>query len=443
MKLKPGYKQTEVGVIPDDWLLTTLGATCDFENGDRSSNYPPPGSFVHSGVPFINAGHLADGRIDMLEMDYISPDRYHKLGGGKVRPGDILFCLRGSLGKYGLVNDDFGLGAIASSLVIIRPRRPTLDLAFLTSYLGSSLCRRMIAKWAGGAAQPNLGAKDLSRFLLALPPTAPEQRAIATALSDVDALLRALDRLIAKKRDLKQAAMQQLLTGQTRLPGFSGEWEVKRLGDHLTFLKHGVNSRAELTAEGEVKYLHYGDIHGAAGLLLNPSATRMPHLPILKASRLDRLSDGDLVFADASEDLDGVGKSVELYGVEGTEVVSGLHTIAVRFDKEVLADGFKAYLQFVPVFRQHLRRLAAGTKVYATNRAHIASVEMKLPSAREQTAIAAVLSDMDAEIEALEARCTKTRDLKQAMMQELLTGRTRLAAPQAAPQTAPQKVAHG
>ena len=106
--------------------------------------------------------------------------------------------------------------------------------------------------------------------------------------------------------------------------------------------------------------------------------------------------------------------------------MSGLHTIAARFDKSVLADGFKGFLQYCPSFATHLRRLAAGTKVYATNRAHIASVEMMLPSITEQTAIATVLSDMDANLAALEARRTKTRDLKQAMMQELLTGRTRL-----------------
>ena len=257
MELKPGYKQTEVGVIPDDWLLTTIGATCDFENGDRSGNYPPPGSFVHSGVPFINAGHLADGRIDISEMDFISPDRYHKLGGGKVRPRDLLFCLRGSLGKYGLVNDDFGLGAIASSLVIIRPRRPTLDLGFLASYLGSSLCRRMIARWAGGAAQPNLGAQDLSRFLLALPPTTSEQRSIATALSDVDALIGALDQLIAKKRDLKQAAMQQLLTGHTRLPGFTGEWEMKKVSDIAEVGRGRVISHREINSSLAPNYPVY------------------------------------------------------------------------------------------------------------------------------------------------------------------------------------------
>jgi type I restriction enzyme, S subunit len=243
-------------------------------------------------------------------------------------------------------------------------------------------------------------------------------------LSDVDALLGGLDRLIAKKRGLKQAAMQQLLTGRTRLPGFHGEWEVKRLGDYVTILRNGVNSRAELLPEGRAKYLHYGDVHASNDVYLSPES--LPFLPYTKAASLDRLRDGDLIFADASEDVAGVSKSVEMRGVGSTEVVSGLHTIAARFDKGVLADGFKGFLQFCPPFATHLRRLAAGTKVYATNRAHIASVEMRLPAIPEQIAIATVLSDMDAELAALEARRDKTRALKQAMMQELFTGKTRL-----------------
>jgi len=222
----------------------------------------------------------------------------------------------------------------------------------------------------------------------------------------------------------RMRAVQQLLTGKARLPGFEGEWELKRLGDHVRFLRNGVNSRAELTLDGPLRYLHYGDIHACKAPILTPAT--LPSLPLEKAKMLDRLMDGDLIFADASEDMEGVGKSVEICGASGTELVSGLHTIAARFDKNVLADGFKAYLQFCPEFSIQLRRLAAGTKVYATNRGHIASIEMRLPSIDEQVTIASVFSDMEAEIAAFEQLRVKTHNLKLAMMQELLTGRTRL-----------------
>ena len=252
---------------------------------------------------------------------------------------------------------------------------------------------------------------------------------IAAVLSDVDELIGSLESLIAKKRAISQAAMQELLTGRTRLPGFGGEWERTRLGDHLRFLRHGTNSRSDLTPHGPVKYLHYGDIHTSTGVYLDPNAGSMPTLTTERSNLLDRLDDGDLVFVDASEDIGGVGKSVEVKGICGQHVVSGLHTIAVRFNKSVLADGFKAYLQFVPEFGRHLRRLAAGTKVYATNRAHVASAELPLPPLPEQRAIATVLSDMDAEIAALDHRLDKTRAIKQGMMQQLLTGSIRLPIP--------------
>ena len=204
----------------------------------------------------------------------------------------------------------------------------------------------------------------------------------------------------------------------------SEEWELKRIGDHVTFLRNGVHSRAELTYDDPVKCLHYGDIHSCSSATLDPES--LPSLPSSKAKNLDRLRDGDLVFADASEDLVGVSKSVEICGASKTEVVSGLHTIAARFDKNTLKDGFKSYLQFCPEFYSQLRRLAAGTKVYATKRSHIASVLMRLPSIYEQQIIATVLSDTDALLDGLDQLIAKKRDLKQAAMQQLLTGKTRL-----------------
>lgn len=302
--------------------------------------------------------------------------------------------------------------------------KPDVEQDFLYHVL-TDLEPRWTKKGQTGS-QMNLNTGLIKGTKIAVPKDGVEQSAIATALSDVDALLAAQDALITKKRAIKQGAMQELLTGKRRLPGFDGEWEVRRLGKHLEFLSNGANSRAELTNDGRVRYLHYGDIHGANGVFLDPATTAMPFLPEEKATRLDRLRNGDLIFADASEDIDGVGRSVEIKDADGLEVVSGMHTIAVRFDKAILADGFKAYLQEIPAFHRHLRQLASGTKVYATNMSHIASAELPLPEVNEQFAISKVLSDMDTELTSLETQRAKTAQIKQGMMQELLTGRIRL-----------------
>jgi type I restriction enzyme S subunit len=230
MELKPGYKQTEVGVIPEDWRLSKLSEVCTFENGDRGINYPSPCSFVPSGIPFVNAGHLQNGTISTREMDYITPRAFERLGSGKFVPGDILFCLRGSLGKYGIVDSSLRTGAIASSLVIVKTRQTLLSSEFLGFYFASRLCSQMIETWAGGAAQPNLGARDLGRFVIAIPPP-HEQDKIACVLADIESNISTLSELIQKKRHIKLAAMQELLTGKRRLPGFEGEWEVTTLFD--------------------------------------------------------------------------------------------------------------------------------------------------------------------------------------------------------------------
>lgn len=404
MEVRAGYKRTEVGVIPEEWALKPLGDVADFLDGRRRPVKDSDRAKMRGDIPYYGASGIVD-----YVNDYLFDEDLILLGedGENILSRNCRLAFKIS-----------GKSWVNNHAHVLRPRAG-MALDYLVEFLES----RDYDQYNTGTAQPKLNKQVCSGIPVLCPPL-PEQRAIAAALSDVDALLGGLDRLIAKKRDLKQAAMQQLLTGQTRLPGFHGEWEVKRLGDHVTFLRNGVNSRAELLLEGRVKYLHYGDIHASTDSFLSPDT--LPSLPDTKAARLDRLRDGDVIFADASEDIAGVCKSVELRGARETEVVSGLHTIAARFDKTVLADGFKGFLQHCPSFAAHLRRLAAGTKVYATNRAHIASVEMRLPSVAEQAAIATVLSDMDAELSALEARCDKTRALKQAMMQELLTGRTRL-----------------
>ena len=421
--MKPGYRQTEVRVLPEAWKIASLKQVAEIDAGINK-----PVSAMGSGALYVTVQDLYDGtsiRTRRLGRITVTPAELERKS---LAVGDIVF------GKSSVKRDGIGYPSqfwgCAEPVVYsgftyrARARQGTADPTFLFYALRADETRRWIIDNSQSSALTNINQTIADVIPIRLPQAVSEQRAIATALSDVDALLDGLKRVLAKERDLKQAAMQQLLTGQTRLSGFHGEWEVKRLGDHVAFLRNGTNSRAELTQDDPVKYLHYGDVHACAGTQLRPNA--LPSLPSEKAKSLARLKNGDLVFADASEDLAGVSKSVEMRGVAGTEAVPGLHTIAARFDKSVLADGFKSHLQFCPTFCGPLRRLAAGTKVYATNRAHIASIEMGLPRVEEQTAIAAVLSDMDAELAALEARRDKTRDLKKAMMQELLTGGTRL-----------------
>jgi type I restriction enzyme M protein len=248
-------------------------------------------------------------------------------------------------------------------------------------------------------------------------------------LSDLEAELDDVNSRVANHltaMNLEHGDPSKLLTGALRLPSFDDEWPEIRLGDHVAFVKTVALSRAQLDESSPLRYLHYGDIHTSASPTLDAAAADMPRAPQASAKNAGRLDVGDLVFVDASEDPDGVGKAVEITSVPPEGVVAGLHTIAARFNKAVLADGFKAYLQFNPAFRDALLRLAAGTKVLATTRSHIASIILRLPGIEEQQAIATALGDADAGIDSLIARLDKLRAIKRGMMQELLAGRTRL-----------------
>jgi len=401
-----GYKRTEVGVIPEDWEVARIDEHATIKTGAKNTqDKTDDGAY-----PFF----VRSQKVERINSYSYNGEAILTAGDG-VGTGKVFHYI---VGRFDMHQRVYRITDFSN----------WMDGRYFFYQFSTRFYDRIMSMTAKSSVD-SVRMEMIAGMLIPLPPPA-EQRAIAEALSDVDGLLGALDKLIAKKRAIKQAAMQQLLTGKTRLPGFSGEWEHIVLGDHLRFLNTGSNSRAELTSDDPIKYLHYGDIHTTDQVRLDARGSLMPRISEERARRLDRLQKGDLVMVDASEDLDGVGKSIEITDVPDGGVVAGLHTIAARFDKSVLADGFNAYLQFCPAFQEQLRRLTAGTKVFATQKNHVASIEMLLPNIKEQTAIATVLSDIDAEIAALERRREKTKQIKQGMMQELLTGRIRLVQPQ-------------
>ncbi|WP_082530396.1 restriction endonuclease subunit S [Aeromicrobium sp. Root344] len=344
----------------------------------------------------------------------------------RLAPGDLLVSITADIGIIGYVDESVPSPAyINQHIARVRLDPKLADSRFVAYYLSSWEPQRRFVGSTDTGAKAGMNLTTVSSLSTVVPPV-PEQKRIAAALADVDSLIASLVRLIGKKVAIKQGMMQTLLTGETRLPGFTEPWTDVRLGDHVTYVKTVALSRAQLDTTSPLRYLHYGDIHTRVAVSLDAAHEPMPRVAANLTGRAGRLRTGDLVFADASEDPDGVGKSVEITAVPPEGAVPGLHTIAARFDKTVLADGFKAYLQFIPAFRDQLLRLAAGTKVLATTRSNISSVTLPLASVAEQRAIAEALRNAESEIEVLRVRLTKTRSIKTGMMQQLLTGRTRL-----------------
>lgn len=311
---------------------------------------------------------------------------------------------------------------LGQRMVLLRLNRAEFNSTYALYALLSEGAQRSISVAGGtGSTVSNLRIPALKQLQL-LVPDLPEQRAIAKALSDMNALLGALERFIAKKRDLKQATMQQLLTGQTRLPGFQGEWEVKTLGDlGSTFGGLTGKTKADF-GEGSSQYITFMNV--MTNVVIDCSA--FERVNVSPTESQNRVVKGDLLFNGSSETPEEVALCSVL-----TEEIPNLFLnsfcFGFRFREGAEANGsFLAYYLRSKAGRELMKSLAQGSTRYNLSKIALLKSPFSLPCQSEQTAIATVLSDMDAELAALEQRLAKTRALKQGMMQELLTGRTRL-----------------
>jgi type I restriction enzyme, S subunit len=415
MEMRPGYKQTEVGAIPDDWNAVPMEAiTTHIGDGLHGTPaYLSNGEFF-----FINGNNLQGGKIvvtsETRSVDHSEFIKHRK----PLSHRSILMSINGTVGNLGLFDGEpVVLGKSAAYLNV----KPDLSRQFVYYFLQTEIVRQQFLDGLTGSTIGNLGLATIRQTHIVLPPTEAEQRAIATSLSDVDALLGGLDRLIAKKRDLKQAAMQQLLTGQTRLPGFHGKWEVKRLGEAGTFLK-GSGVKKDEANSGDLPCIRYGEIYTHYNDYIRSFNSWISSKVAATATRLRQ---GDLLFAGSGETKEEIGKCVAF--VDDREAFAGGDIVILRLaGANPMFMGY--YCNTAPINAQKASK-GQGDAVVHISAAALSSVEVTLPPHDEQTAIAAVLSDMDAELAALESRRNKTHALKQAMMQELLTGKTRLVTP--------------
>ena len=396
MVVKPGYKQTEVGVIPEDWDDVSLG---DKTTKVGSGITPTGGSKVYKqeGRPFLRSQNVGWGTLLMEDIAFIDDATHETFKATEIESDDVFLNITGaSIGRSAIADARVKGGNVNQHVCIIRTNQERLHPRFLNYFLLSKAGQRQIDSFQAGGNRQGLNFGQIRSFRLPLPPTVDEQRAIAGALGDVDALLGALEQLLAKKRDLKQAAMQQLLTGQTRLPGFTGKWETKRFGELLQF---------ERPDKYTVRSTEYR---------LNATT------PVLTANKSFILGYTDedfgiydnlpaIIFDDFTTDSKYVGFRFK--------VKSGAIKILTTRNPETS-------LRFVSE-RMRLINFPVGEhKRYYIS--EYRQIKIPVPKPDEQTAIAGVLSDMDAELAALEARLAKIRAVKQGMMQELLTGRTRL-----------------
>jgi type I restriction enzyme S subunit len=416
-----GYKLTEVGVIPDEWDVMRF---CEIGKLSKGKGLLKDDIKRSGSIPAIPYTALYTDYSEVLDYTLIKWFIDDESQSVIVSEPCLLFAsssnMEANTGKASALIGDTPV-AIGREIIIFKT---SSDCKFISYLLSTPTYRKKTLTLARGTTIKHVYPATFQGYQVALPPL-PEQRAIATTLSDVDGLLGGLDRLIAKKRDLKQAAMQQLITGQTRLPGFSGEWEVKRLGDIGDCLR-GV------TYKGDSDLSPYDTAHTKRLLRSNnvQNATVVTtDIQFVNAARVSEnqlLRKDDILICMANGSKALVGKAGLFTVSDGCQYTFGAFMGCFRSNSVESNSTFVFFLFQTGRYRNYINNLLAGSSINNLNPSSIESLEFPIPLLPEQTAIATVLSEMDAELAALEARRDKTRALKQGMMQELLTGRIRL-----------------
>ena len=409
MELKEGYKQTEVGVIPSDWEVSPLEAFTSF----ISYGFTNPMPTSESGVHMITAKDINSGKIQFDTARCTTEEAYRTLLTAKSRPkkGDLLLTKDGTLGRLALVGDR--TVCVNQSVAVLRPNTKAIP-EFLKVLLEAPAYQNRMLEDAGGSTIKHIYITIVNRMPLVVPSTKAEQTAIATVLSDADALMQSLEKLIAKKRNIKQGAMQELLKPKEG-------WVVKKLGSLFEITSSKRVFQREWKAEG-IPFYRAREIAvlGETGHINNDLfITRDMYVTFKKTYGVPNI--GDML-------VTGVGTLGKTY------VISDNHEFYFKDGNVIwfkiagtVCTEFLRQLYLTPFVIKQIANASAGTTVgtYTISGAKRTTIPLP-PSLAEQTHIATILSDMDAEISALETKLAKYKQIKQGMMQNLLTGKIRL-----------------
>lgn len=416
--VKPGYKQTEIGVLPEDWECVLLLDKSKLLNGLTYT----PDNVKNNGLLVLRSSNIQNNQLsleDTLYVNCIVEDEK------KIKDGDIMICVRNGsaalIGKCAQAHRDYD-ATFGAFMAVLRGNHND----YILQILQQGTIQKEIIK-NSGATINQITNGDFKLVKIAFPTSNDEEIAIASSLSNVDKLISSLEKLITKKKAIKQGAMQELLTGKRRLPGFVGKWQLFVFGDLFDFIPNNAFTRAQMDVSGRVKNIHYGDILTKYGAYISADSKDIPY--IAKEIDLSRFSEkcylqsGDLVIADTAED-ETVGKALEVINVE-CPMLAGQHTLLCR-PKVRFAEKFLGYYLNGACYHDQLIPYIVGTKVSSVSKASMAQTALVVPDYEEQQAIAEILSNMDSEIEALKQKLAKYRQVKQGMMQQLLTGKIRL-----------------
>jgi len=416
-----GYRRTEVGVIPEDWDVAPLVSVVppNVKNGIVDGPFGSNLKTIHyrnSGIPIITSGYVTDGRFHAEQYLYVDQAKFNEEKRSAVRPGDIVMAKIGErCGASAILPEKHDIGILSGNALKITVDTQRHSTFYVWQVLWNLYSSGGMELMRTVGAQPAISMANLKNHKIPLPRSKAEQEAIAEALNDGDALIESLEQLLAKKRQLKHGAMQELLTGKRRLRGFSGKWLVRALGDVAE--TDPENLRTGTPQDFTFNYISLEDVD--RGVLRSHSEQKFRSAPS-RARR--KLRKDDVLVATVRPNL----LSHLLFNIDTGEWVCSTGFCVVRCRQDVAHPGFVYFHMFARPVASQVEALLTGSNYPSINGSDVRALRIPLPGYEEQAAIAATLYDMDAEIAGLESKLAKARSVKQGMMQELLTGRIRL-----------------
>lgn len=409
MELRPGYKQTEVGIIPEDWQVRPMLSMVRIANGQVDPKIEPFRSMI-----LVAPDHIERASGRLLKMETACEQRAIS-GKYLFSKGDIVYSKIRPYLRKAIVADFEGL--CSADMYPLKPG-DDVDGKFVLAILLGHHFSRYAESVSVRSGMPKINRIELAEYKGAFPPTKAEQEAIAEALSDADTLIESMEQLLTKKRQIKQGVLYKLLNGKKRLPGFSEDWKLTKLGACLlTPPDYGINAAAVEYSDRLPSYMRITDI--------TTDGRFSPH-PLVSVGHPNAdhyyLSEGELVFARTGA---SVGKSCLYNPLDGLLVFAGF-LIRIRPDPLKLNSAFLFALVQTVTYWNWVKVMSMRSGQPGINANEFAHLPITIPTIIEQEAIAAVLADLDMELVEFEKKLTKATHLKQAMMQELLTGKTRL-----------------
>lgn len=379
----------------------------------------------HGEIIALRGLNIKNNCLDLTEVKYIDSSDFTKLQRSKLIIGDILFTYIGTIGEVAIIqeNDKYYL---APNVARIRVNQNIILPTFLLHYFNANKFKEdTIKKFVTSSSQPALTMENIRYFPIIFP-SIGEQRKIADFLSSIDERIQLLRQKKEKLEQYKKGIMQQIFSRKLRFKDAEGKefpkWKTVIFGEIYQFIPTNSLSRDMLhPSKGNVKNIHYGDIHLKYNIVLDLKYESLPFINNIHANIKDwqYCKIKDIIIADASEDYDGIGKTIEIIDTSDFPVVSGLHTIHARPKEDFFIAGFMGYQMQSSDIRKQIKTHAQGTKVLGISSKKIALIKIKVPLKEEQCQILNILSAMDLKTEQIEKQIELTETYKKGLLQQM------------------------